>query len=236
MILEIIVILQLIAGILPAGLGFFFYKKDPQVFLNQVLGISMSIMGLSIVIDAIALLSSNSALYRFTEYIIAFSLALGIGCFFLAGIVLIRGEEVKSLKFIVPVLLVSLMPGTVIFLIQSVNVQSVTVLGETILLANWGVIGIVLVLSVFVIFFFGSLFYFYTVYPDMEGEIKARLRFFLVGMIAIGVSAVVVNLMSLMINDPFLELLVTPIGTYGSVTLGSLVIIYGFIKHSAPSE
>ncbi|MFX0092777.1 MAG: hypothetical protein ACFFBD_13535 [Candidatus Hodarchaeota archaeon] len=236
MILEIMVISQLIAGILPVGLGIYFYKKDPDMFLNQLLGVSMSIMGVSLVVDAIVLFFGNSAVYTFTEHIIAFSLTFGMGGFFLAGITLVRGDEVKSLKFVVPVLLVSLMPGTVIFLIQSVNVESVTILGETVLRADWGIIGDIILLSVFVIFFFGSLFYFYTVYPKVEGEIKARLRFFLGGMLTIGVSIVIANLMFYIITDPLLELIVPLSGTYGSIALGALIIIYGFIKHSTPSE
>ncbi|MFX0094996.1 MAG: hypothetical protein ACFFBD_24890 [Candidatus Hodarchaeota archaeon] len=231
MIVEILVALEVISGLTFVGLAIMFLRKKVNALLNQLMCLSTFIIGISFLFDSIPLLIRNAALYAFTTYISAFTLGISIACFFLASITLVKGEyTAKNPIYFVPLLGVSLIPGGVTLLTQSVQIESATIWGESILVSSWGEIGDLLILGVFILFFFGSLYYFYTVYPKVEGVVKTRLAYFLIGMLFLGVSTVIVSVLYVIMKDSILGLLISLVGTYGAVAGGALIIIYGFMK------
>ncbi|MFX1252797.1 MAG: hypothetical protein ACFFCZ_14420 [Promethearchaeota archaeon] len=231
MIVETLFALEVISGFLLVGIAIFFLRKDINAFLNQLLSLATSIVGVSLIFDSIPLLISNVALYALTEYIVAFTLGISVACFFLSGITLVKGEDIaKDWVYFLPTLGVSIIPGGVILLTQSVQIEVNTILGESVLVASWGEIGDLLILGVFIFFFFGSLFYFYTVYHETEGVVKTRLTYFLIGMLFLGVSTVISALLYVIIENPFLGIVIYLLGSYGSIPVGSLIIIYGLMR------
>ncbi|MFX0066512.1 MAG: hypothetical protein ACFFC7_30515 [Candidatus Hermodarchaeota archaeon] len=231
MIVESLAALEIISGLIFVGLAILFLRKDVSSLLNQLMSLATFSIGISLLFDSIPLLISDAALYALTEYILAFTLGISVACFFLAGITLVKGEyATKNPVYFVPTLGVSIIPGGVILLTQSVQIESAEILGESVLVASWGEIGDLLILGVFIFFFFGGLFYFYTIYPQVEGVVKTRLAYFLIGMLFLGVSTVISSLLYVIIEDPFFGTVISLIGTYGSIAVGSVIIIYGFMK------
>jgi len=230
---ELIAISYFLAGLLLLVVGLYFFRRDYKEYLNQLLGLSLTVLGFSMVADAIPLFFQNVELFVIAEYIMAFSVGIGTGAFFLSGVTLVKGEtDGKSPLYVIPTVILSLAPGTVILLLGSIVANYDVILGDNVLISNWGEIGDIVTMVVLFLFIIGSLAYFFRVYRIVEdGETKESLKYFLIGMTIMAILTVGINIPLVIIEvDALAEFVVSIVSIPISISVGSSIIIYGLVK------
>lgn len=229
---EIIAASYFLAGLLLLVIGLYFFRRDYKEYLNQLLGLSLTVMGFAMIVDAIPLFLQDVELYIIAEYIMAFAVGIGTGAFFLSGVTLVKGEvDGKSIFYVIPTVILALTPGTVILLLGSITADFQVILGDNVLIAAWGEIGDIITVVIMFLFLFGSLAYFFRVYRIVEGDTKENLRYFLLGMTIMAVLTVGINIPLEIIDFGILaEYIVSIVSIPLSISLGSSIIIYGLEK------
>ncbi|MFW9990635.1 MAG: hypothetical protein ACFFD4_01120 [Candidatus Odinarchaeota archaeon] len=225
---EIISIAFFLSGSLLVFIGLYFLKKDYREYLNQLLSFSMFIMGITMILDSIPVLFKNLDFYRMVEYLMVFTICIGAGTFFLAGVTLVKGEiSGKSPLYLLPTVILALLPGAIILISQSIETE---ITEEQVVVAKWGDIGDLLFIAVLAIFLFGSLFYFFSVYTSTEGETRYRLKYFIAGMALMSFFSLGAVIPATLFPEILLLSVISIISVPVSISIGSTLIIYGLGK------
>jgi hypothetical protein len=232
---EILSSAYFLSGALLIFIGVYFLKKNYKEYLNQLLGFAMLLMGASMMLDSIPLILKDQPFFEMVEYLLVFTICIGAGSFFLAGVTLVKGEAAsKSPLYLLPTAAVALIPGAYILLNATItsDITVINFLGDDkqVVVGSYGFIGDLLFFAVLAIFLLGSLFYFFSVFSVTGGETKERLKYFVIGIGLMCILSVGVNIPLLFFEDPFIMFVASVISIPVSISLGSLLIIYGLAK------